>query len=71
MILKGGKKSRACLDMRQKDESRVNQDNAMRRSLIITHGDVDGMVCAAQLIRREQSNCEQVFSNAKYVNRGN
>jgi hypothetical protein len=36
---------------------------------IITHGDVDGMVCAAQLIRREQSQCELIFSNAKYINR--
>lgn len=34
---------------------------------IITHGDVDGMVCAAQLIRREKSNCNLIFSNAKYI----
>ncbi len=36
-------------------------------ALIITHGDVDGMVCAAQLIRREKSQCELRFSNAKYI----
>ena len=40
----------------------INSDSA-----IITHGDVDGMVCAAQLIRREKSNCELSFSNAKYI----
>lgn len=34
---------------------------------IITHGDVDGMVCAAQLIRREKSKCNLSFSNAKYI----
>jgi len=34
---------------------------------IITHGDVDGMVCAAQLIRREKSECNLSFSNAKYI----
>ncbi|MHB9068754.1 MAG: hypothetical protein ACYC54_00130 [Sedimentisphaerales bacterium] len=36
-------------------------------STIITHGDVDGMVCAAQLIRREKLNCDLSFSNAKYI----
>jgi len=35
--------------------------------VIITHGDVDGMVCAAQLIRREKSQCDLRFSNAKYI----
>lgn len=35
---------------------------------IITHGDVDGMVCAAQLILREKSDCDLSFSNAKYIN---
>ena len=38
-------------------------------ALIITHGDVDGMVCAAQLIRRERGNCEVVFSNARWIAR--
>lgn len=37
------------------------------KAIIITHGDVDGMVCAAQLIRREKSNCDLIFSNAKYI----
>lgn len=37
------------------------------KAIIIAHGDVDGMVCAAQLIRKEKSNCELVFSNAKYI----
>lgn len=37
-------------------------------AVIITHGDVDGMVCAAQLIRHEKSKYELIFSNAKYVN---
>jgi hypothetical protein len=36
-------------------------------ALIITHGDVDGMVCAAQLIRRERGNCEVVFSNGRWI----
>jgi hypothetical protein len=36
-------------------------------TIIITHGDVDGMVCAAQLIRREKSKCDLIFSNAKYI----
>ena len=36
-------------------------------SAIITHGDVDGMVCAAQLVRHEKSNCDLSFSNAKYI----
>jgi hypothetical protein len=36
---------------------------------ILTHGDVDGMTCAAQLIRREQGNCQLVFSNAKWIAR--
>ncbi len=36
-------------------------------AIIIAHGDVDGMVCAAQLIRKEKSNCELFFSNAKYI----
>ena len=35
--------------------------------MVITHGDVDGMVCAAQLIRREKSQCDLIFSNAKYI----
>jgi len=38
-------------------------------ALIITHGDVDGMVCAAQLIRRERGNCEVVFSNGRWIAR--
>jgi hypothetical protein len=38
-------------------------------ALIITHGDVDGMVCAAQLIRRERGDCEVVFSNADRIAR--
>ena len=35
--------------------------------VIITHGDVDGMICAAHLIRLEKSNYRLIFSNAKYV----
>jgi len=37
------------------------------KAIIFAHGDVDGMVCAAQLIRKEKSNCELFFSNAKYI----
>jgi len=40
---------------------------ANSNAAIITHGDVDGMVCAAQLIRREKSQCDLSFSNAKYI----
>jgi len=40
---------------------------ANSNAVVITHGDVDGMVCAAQLIRREKSNCDLSFSNAKYI----
>jgi len=36
---------------------------------ILTHGDVDGMTCAAQLIRREQGDCKLVFSNARWIAR--
>jgi len=36
-------------------------------TIIFTHGDVDGMVCAAQLIRRERGNCEVVFSNGRWI----
>jgi hypothetical protein len=41
----------------------------MRTAVIITHGDVDGMTCAAQLIRREQGDCRLVFSSAKWITR--
>jgi hypothetical protein len=37
------------------------------QAIVLTHGDVDGMVCAAQLIRREASRCNVVFANAKSV----
>jgi hypothetical protein len=37
------------------------------RAIIITHGDVDGMVCAAQLIRRERSQSRVMFSNARWI----
>ena len=36
-------------------------------ALIITHGDVDGMTCAAQLIRHESGQCEVLYSNAHYI----
>ena len=36
-------------------------------SLVISHGDVDGMVCAAQLIRQEGAGCGVVYSNAKKI----
>ncbi len=36
-------------------------------ALIITHGDVDGMTCAAQLIRREQSDYRVQYSNARWI----
>ena len=39
----------------------------MSQAVIITHGDVDGMTCAAQLIRHESGNCELQFSNAKWI----
>ncbi len=42
--------------------------NLEHNSVIISHGDVDGMVCAAQLIRHEESKYKLFFSNAKYVN---
>lgn len=34
---------------------------------IVTHGDVDGMTCAAQLIRHEKGQCEILYSNAQYI----
>jgi hypothetical protein len=34
---------------------------------VVTHGDVDGMTCAAQLIRRERGNCRIIFSNARWI----
>lgn len=36
-------------------------------ALIIAHGDVDGMTCAAQLIRREQSDYQVQYSNAWWI----
>ena len=48
-------------------ETIFNNEEFQNKSVIITHGDVDGMVCAAQLIRREKSNCDLLFSNAKYI----
>jgi hypothetical protein len=44
-------------------------EGVKKASVIITHGDVDGMVCAAQLMRREKSNCQIHFSNARWVHR--
>jgi hypothetical protein len=38
-------------------------------AVILTHGDVDGMTCAAQLIRREQGECRIVYSNATWIAR--
>lgn len=45
----------------------MTKNNLHNIAINITHGDVDGMVCAAQIIRREKSNCEVQFSNAKYI----
>ena len=36
-------------------------------TVIITHGDVDGMVCAAQLIRRAKAKPEVLFSNGRWI----
>jgi hypothetical protein len=36
-------------------------------ALIITHGDVDGMTCAAQLIRREHGDYRLQYSNARWI----
>ncbi len=36
-------------------------------AVVITHGDVNGMVCAAQLIRREKGRCEVLFSSARWI----
>jgi hypothetical protein len=36
-------------------------------ALIITHGDVDGMTCAAQLIRREHGDYRVQYSNARWI----
>jgi hypothetical protein len=36
-------------------------------AICITHGDVDGLTCAAQLLRREGGNCDVIFSNARYL----
>lgn len=36
-------------------------------AVCVTHGDVDGMTCAAQILRREEGNCEIVYSNARYL----
>ena len=37
------------------------------QTINITHGDVDGMVCAAQIIRRENNECLVLFSDARYI----
>jgi len=39
----------------------------MSQATVITHGDVDGMTCAAQLIRYEHGDCELQFSNARWI----
>ncbi len=39
----------------------------MREAAIVTHGDVDGMTCAAQLLRREDSHCELHYSNPRWI----
>jgi len=41
--------------------------DSTNNAIIIAHGDVDGMVCAALLIRKEKSNCDLFFSNAKNI----
>ena len=48
---------------------RVAPTAAPCSATVITHGDVDGMVCAAQIIRREQGNCRVLFSNARWIGR--
>lgn len=35
--------------------------------LIATHGDVDGMTCAAQILRIEGMECELLYSNASHI----
>lgn len=45
----------------------MTQDKGHGPTIVVTHGDVDGMVCAAQLIRREKSDCDVVFSNARWI----
>ncbi len=55
---------------RESDAPRVRVGaDATAPAAIITHGDVDGMTCAAQLIRREQGKCKLVFSNANWIAR--
>jgi hypothetical protein len=51
-----------------KKEIELDNLESKDKAVIITHGDIDGMVCGAQLIRLEKSNCNLVFSNARYVN---
>ena len=46
----------------------MKSDGKTSGSIAITHGDVDGMVCAAQIIRREKSKCDIQFSNARCIN---
>ena len=43
------------------------ESSSSSTAIIITHGDVDGMVCAAQLIRREGPKCRLLFSNARWI----
>ena len=38
-----------------------------KNTINITHGDVDGIVCAAQIVRLEQSYVYLIFSNSKYI----
>ena len=45
----------------------MTQDRNQGPAIVVTHGDVDGMVCAAQLIRREKSECDVEYSNARWI----
>ena len=47
----------------------AGRPTAARKAIAITHGDVDGMVCAAQVMRLEGTDCEVVFSNARAIAR--
>jgi len=55
--------------MAAKSDSNGDEEptSALGGAISITHGDVDGMVCAAQIIHREKGSCEVLFSNARLI----
>jgi oligoribonuclease NrnB/cAMP/cGMP phosphodiesterase (DHH superfamily) len=54
-------------EQREENKNALKSKELQAQSIIITHGDVDGMVCAAQIIRREKTDWDVQFSNARYI----